>query len=320
MSEQADCRLSLPKDVDWTLFNKHGRSLFLELFSLILNVLSQKDSTLYAHALKTRASFVERNQPFPNQQRPLSELQLFVKRARKTLVDPILARFEQFSSPEASSSEEEADPEEVRRQQVRETEGVIIRCDVEDEDVDIDLGDGLALEACEEKMNGDPPLKGSPSTIVTNSRVGNRIRRPTIKKANVNGTGNIKGRTKSSSMVVPLGPPAAPQSPPEDTSFSENPPEELKSKRKTKGPKPKPETYKQSWSVSEQNLLEQLLEEIPDGEKFRHVFFFPCMLSFVIADPLSFFFLTDGRRYHALWVASGRLARWLVVCRNISKS
>ncbi|RXW22778.1 hypothetical protein EST38_g3080 [Candolleomyces aberdarensis] len=33
--------------------------------------------------------------------------------------------------------------------------------------------------------------------------------------------------------------------------------------------KPKPETYKQAWSVSEQHLLEQLLEEIPDGEKFR---------------------------------------------------
>ena len=119
MSEQADCRLSLPKDVDWTLFNKHGRSLFLELFSLILNVLSQKDSTLYAHALKTRASFVERNQPFPNQQRPLSELQLFVKRARKTLVDPILARFDQFSSREASSRVEEADLEGVRKQQER---------------------------------------------------------------------------------------------------------------------------------------------------------------------------------------------------------
>ncbi|KAJ3507592.1 hypothetical protein NLJ89_g6216 [Agrocybe chaxingu] len=34
-------------------------------------------------------------------------------------------------------------------------------------------------------------------------------------------------------------------------------------------PKPKPETYKQAWSMEEQNLLEQLLEAIPDGEKFR---------------------------------------------------
>ena len=41
------------------------------------------------------------------------------------------------------------------------------------------------------------------------------------------------------------------------------------SKASSKPPKPKPETYKQAWSVEEQHLLEQLLEEIPEGEKFR---------------------------------------------------
>lgn len=35
--------------------------------------------------------------------------------------------------------------------------------------------------------------------------------------------------------------------------------------------KPKSETYKQAWSVSEQHLLERLLEEIPEGEKNRSV-------------------------------------------------
>lgn len=280
-----------------------------------------KDSNLCAHALKTRAALVQRNQPFPTQQSPLSELQLFVKQARKALVDPILARFEQISSPESSSSEEEADPEEVRRQQEREkirylknkkiygsgpsfptsstlslkpqgSEGVFIRRDVDDEtmDVDIDLRDGL--EDCKEKMNGDLPLKGSSSALVTDTRVGARIRRPTIKKAHLNGTGNIKGGTKkskSASIIVPLGPPPDPQSSTEDVTLPESPPEDLKPKRKSKGPKPKPETYKQSWSVSEQNLLEQLLEEIPDGEKFRHVFFSSCTFPFVIADPFSFF-------------------------------
>ncbi|TFY75533.1 hypothetical protein EWM64_g8478, partial [Hericium alpestre] len=33
--------------------------------------------------------------------------------------------------------------------------------------------------------------------------------------------------------------------------------------------KPRPDTYKQAWSVSEQHLLERLLDEIPDGEKNR---------------------------------------------------
>jgi hypothetical protein len=31
------------------------------------------------------------------------------------------------------------------------------------------------------------------------------------------------------------------------------------------------ETYKQAWSISEQHLLERLLEEIPDGERNRYV-------------------------------------------------
>lgn len=35
------------------------------------------------------------------------------------------------------------------------------------------------------------------------------------------------------------------------------------------GKKKKPETYKQAWSVSEQHLLERLLDEIPEGEKNR---------------------------------------------------
>jgi len=290
LTEQADCRLSLPKDVDWTLFDNYDTS------------------KLCTHALKARAALVQRNQPFPTQQSPLSELQLFVKQARKTLVDPILARFEQLSSPEPSSSEEEADPEEVRRQQERKkirhlknekiygsrlsfpasstlslkpqgTAGVFIRCDVDDEtmDVDIDLENGF-----EGGEDGDLPSNAktrSSFTPITDTKAGVRLRRPTVKKAQLNDTENTKERTthrapkkiKSSSMTVLSGQPPCPQFSPEE--LPDNSPEVLKSKRKSKrklkGPKPKPETYKQSWSASEQNLLEQLLEEIPDGEKYR---------------------------------------------------
>jgi len=42
---------------------------------------------------------------------------------------------------------------------------------------------------------------------------------------------------------------------------------------KSRAAKPPPETYKQPWSMSEQNLLEGLLERFGDGEKFRYVFF-----------------------------------------------
>jgi len=45
------------------------------------------------------------------------------------------------------------------------------------------------------------------------------------------------------------------------------------SKRTKKENNVRPETYKQAWSVSEQHLLERLLEEIPDGEKNRYVLF-----------------------------------------------
>ena len=283
----------------------------IQPFSGQSNSLSQKDnSKLCTHALETRAALVQKNRPSLTQQKsPPSELQLFVKQARKILVDPILTRFEQISSLESSSSEEEADPEQVKRQQEREkikllknkkiygsglslpvastlslksqgTVGVFIRRDVDDETMEVDIGLG---EGDEDKINDDLKAKiGSPLVPVTDTKPEVRIRRPTIKKAQarqLNGTGHSKERTtaqtsrrsskKSSSMSVALGPPPDSQPSFEDMTVPENPPMDPKSKQKSKGPKPKPETYKQSWSVSEQNLLEQLLEEIPDGEKFR---------------------------------------------------
>ena len=51
-----------------------------------------------------------------------------------------------------------------------------------------------------------------------------------------------------------------------------------------KNGKAKSETYKQAWSVSEQHLLERLLEEIPDGEKNRYVFNLPSTWLFIAED------------------------------------
>lgn len=277
-------------------------------------LLQKKDSSnLCTYALKNRDVLVQKNRPFTQQKSPLSELQLLVKQARKTLVDPILTRFEHLS-PEPSSSEEEVDPEEVKRRQERDkirhlknrkiygaglsfpasstlslksqgTEGVFIRHDVDDETMEVDIDVGSGLEGCEEIMDGDLRSKtntGLSLTPITETMV--RIRRPTIKKEqsqHPNGAGNTKEKTtqvshrspkkKSKSFSTAIVPGLPTSS--EDITPPENPPEDLNSKRKSKDPKPKPETYKQSWSVSEQNLLEQLLEEIPDGEKFRHALF-----------------------------------------------
>ena len=63
----------------------------------------------------------------------------------------------------------------------------------------------------------------------------------------------------------------------EDKSESENEDEAengplIRGRKNPPKAKPKSGTYKQAWSESEQNLLEQLLEKIPDGERNRCVF------------------------------------------------
>lgn len=67
--------------------------------------------------------------------------------------------------------------------------------------------------------------------------------------------------------------------------------------------KPKPETYNQPWSVEEQNLLEQLLDEVDDGEKCRwvslaslflslfRIFFFCFLVCLILCSFLSFVFV-----------------------------
>ncbi|KAF7965348.1 hypothetical protein HWV62_44283 [Athelia sp. TMB] len=62
----------------------------------------------------------------------------------------------------------------------------------------------------------------------------------------------------------------APSASPAPALASQAPGAELTVSNKGKGrDKKKPETYKQAWSVSEQHLLEKLLEDIPEGSKNR---------------------------------------------------
>ena len=59
---------------------------------------------------------------------------------------------------------------------------------------------------------------------------------------------------------------------------------------------PKSDTFKMSWSVEEQRLLERLLEEIPDGEKNRLVPFtsiFLCPFSIVGCSKVGEDFASD---------------------------
>lgn len=91
--------------------------------------------------------------------------------------------------------------------------------------------------------------------------------------------------------------------------------------------KPRPETYKQAWSISEQHLLERLLEEIPDGEKNRYGFLSHAPLFFYGSHPKSCLFLfvcnltkIGGRRFRKQWMEDGQPDRWRVGYRSIMKS
>lgn len=218
------------------------------------------------------------------------------------IVDPVL-----MSLPPLSSDEEDPppDPEEIRkmleREKIRElkkrrilgdgvfhgfsslglrkseVDAVFVRRDQEDESAEVDIGLGSvdaqmatagAIETAAStshdlQMEFDTPptsvLASDATTspiVPTTSRTG-RSRRLTQKAAH-----NRKQATNSSRKK------AVPPPPPEDDEPDER---EASGSLLDKKGKPRPETYKQAWSVSEQHLLEHLLDEIPDGEKNRYV-------------------------------------------------
>lgn len=158
----------------------------------------------------------------------------------------------------SSDEEEPLDPEEIKRELEREkirelkkrkinsaltiggrrvpmTSGVFIRRD-QDESADVDVTmDAEVVEA----MEVDQP----PAPV--------HVLAPVVPK-------HVRGLRKTET-ATPVKPKKEPKRKP--------PKEESKPKRG-----PKSDTYKQTWSVEEQHLLEQLLEEIPDGEKNRRVF------------------------------------------------
>ncbi|PFH47321.1 hypothetical protein AMATHDRAFT_6872 [Amanita thiersii Skay4041] len=181
-------------------------------------------------------------------------------------------------------------------------EGVFIRRDVEDEsaDVDIDLGDdgahgeegswnmGIASEIDgntwdSAQSNAKPSSSHHEQQLVSSTSRPSRTRRATTK---------ARARTEESSSTTQRKSKNKPErkNSHADVNRNEDTPDGMEmdvdeeyagSKGSSKlgkaaanrdgtgTGKPKSETYKQAWSVSEQHLLEQLLEQIPDGEKNR---------------------------------------------------
>ncbi|KAF9556072.1 hypothetical protein CPC08DRAFT_711462 [Agrocybe pediades] len=302
ISEQADCRLSLPKNIEWSTFEKSDTG------------------PLRTFAQKTRDGITHRRQPSLCQSSELSDLQRFVKQARRSIVDPILARFADMSSPEPES-DEEVDPIELKRREEHEkirelkkrqirscglslplsnisgTMGVIIRSEVDDEAMDVDVSiddnddkipDGN-MPPIHEMMDVDVPDDVPIPSSTTASPVkvkppkassSSRPRRAPKKTANdmLNGEDDDlfayvpvpdKGRPRKK-VNLKVAAPSSKSAPVSDEESADEEEAKPATTKKARGSaKPKPETYKQAWSESEQNLLEQLLEQIPDGEKFR---------------------------------------------------
>ena len=193
-----------------------------------------------------------------------------MRTARRSIIEPVLASFELSSD---SSDGEQLAPESLRPAREKEhlrrihlrnkggltlrTSGVHIRRDIGDESADVDIAttDGepvAAAFASSALMTPVPPAEPSnPANFKIPSPRPTRTRRPppTRPPASTAKAKILALQTNQHSepdKCLPTLPPA------------------------TKKEKPKSETYKQAWSISEQHLLERLLTEIPDGEKNRY--------------------------------------------------
>lgn len=231
-------------------------------------------AALQALARTTRQNYMQRNQPCPYQRSELSDLQKLVKEAKRTIIDPVLAQFACLSDPDSESELERVlkpRPEEIRREKEREKlrelkkrricgglklpsrargpSGVFIRRDIDDESVHVDVDADVSLDG-DVDSNG---LLPAPLAMDVESSIASTSRSPSSPRH------TSRVRRPSTKLQTQKDPPD-PEPPP--------PPPAVKRDKDAKG-KPRSETYKLAWSVSEQHLLEQLLEQIPDGEKNR---------------------------------------------------
>lgn len=236
---------------------------------------------------------MQRNQPHTYQRSELSDLQRFVKDAKQSILDPVFATLDPISESEDEGAKPVAEirhagkrgkiPDYKRRKMVacgltissfrpRGAGGLFIRKDVEDESMDVDIlpADDQDRSSRSENISMDvdtpvtlstpPPPRPAPKTVPKSSRV----RRPSTK---------VRALKDPENPVSARVPPARRQSLHSNPPTPEAPPPVSKPLQKTQARvrKSNSETYKQTWSVSEQHLLEKLLEEIPEGEKNRYV-------------------------------------------------
>jgi hypothetical protein len=220
---------------------------------------------LRTFAASLRAAQHARSQPSTKQQSPLSSAQQLVRAARRTIIEPVLASFE--LSSDSSDEEQQPAPDDRRRRIHLRKGGLTLRASgvhilrkMDDESGDVDIAtEGEPLAPTPGGVITSPPSPHPtelPATSNPNTRSPrlSRPRRPLPTRPHAAKAKTRTLKTKQQQLPEP------------DRALSEP--------QITKKEKPKSETYKQAWSISEQHLLERLLTEIPDGEKNRYVTFF----------------------------------------------
>ncbi len=265
LSEQLDAMPPLPSALDWTVF-------------------ASADATPFsAMATAAREAHAARTVPPPAQLSAPSALRQLVAAHRAAILDPVLSAFRLPADLAALSSDEEADPEELRRAREREkirelkkrriegdvalaglglrtsVAGVFIRRDQEDESAEVDIS--MASDAPTTSVASLPLVTPVERGASTRERRGSRRAQENAK--NEEAAAMVKAMAMAKTQAKLRAEPGENEEEPAAPSTEEPP--------LGKNGKAKSGTYKQAWSVSEQHLLERLLEEIPDGEKNRCV-------------------------------------------------
>ncbi|KAI0791582.1 hypothetical protein BC629DRAFT_1510643 [Irpex lacteus] len=269
ISEKSDIVFTLPKGFDWAAFASCDPAPF---------------KAFEAGAKLQRKQRIE---PNPKQTAPLSSLQQLVKDARASIIDPVLDAY----PPPSDEEDEPLDPEELRRIREREkirelrlrkvhgssrfyglsglglrkadAEAVFVREDLADESAEVDIG----LDSSTPHTGGSTPSSVQALKMEIDTPPTSIASLPPLKDEKTPmATGSKASRSKRSTRKPEL-PSKVPQASSSKV-VSSDAVQADEPKLNKKG-KPRPETYKQAWSVEEQHLLERLLEEIPEGSKNR---------------------------------------------------
>jgi hypothetical protein len=242
-------------------------------------------------------------EPSATQTTPHSPLQLLVKGARKTIIDPVFAALDLPYDPPplpidaaaeeaANRAREHVKIIELKKRKLagggrgggltirrRDVDGVFLRQDLEDESGHVDVDASAKPPASMAGVTSavasgaiDIPMAG-PSDLSMGVA---RTRRPSKKvqqEADVLSSNNKPGRSKKVTIIKQVsGSMPASLHTSEETLVTLGPDSELPSTAldaKGKKIKPKSDTFKLAWSIEEQHLLERLLKEHPEGSKNR---------------------------------------------------